>query len=85
MVFDAVSRCSSGVLSLALFREALGDAQPMEQSPVSGEGFSTIRETVDALIESAMKKSGGNRSAAARLLGISPQALGQRLKRTGWN
>ena len=36
---------------------------------------------IDALITEALKRSGGNVSAAARSIGLSPQALHQRLQR----
>ncbi|MFP4431747.1 MAG: sigma 54-interacting transcriptional regulator [Spirochaetaceae bacterium] len=41
---------------------------------------------VDSLLAEALRRSDGNQAAAARLLGISPQALSKRLKqrsRTG--
>jgi len=34
------------------------------------------------LIEEALDRASGNQSTAARLLGITPQALNQKLKRT---
>lgn len=51
--------------------------------PEPREGFS-LEEHLDrlrrALIDRALEKAGGNRSAAARLLGLSPQAVHQHLK-----
>ncbi|WP_291322903.1 sigma-54 dependent transcriptional regulator [Desulfonatronospira sp.] len=42
----------------------------------------TLEETVQALIQEALKRSGGNQARAAGMLGISKQALNQRLKKT---
>ncbi len=40
----------------------------------------SVRETVDALIQEAIRRAGGRQNAAARLIGISPQALSKRLQ-----
>ncbi|TVM16395.1 sigma-54-dependent Fis family transcriptional regulator [Oceanidesulfovibrio indonesiensis] len=47
-----------------------------------GEGFPTLREAQERVIEEAMRRCDGNQSAAARLLGISRQALNRRLNTT---
>ena len=47
---------------------------------VFGPNLPTIQETVRALINEALNRSNGNQNAAAKLLGISPQALSRRLK-----
>ncbi|MBN1307736.1 MAG: sigma-54-dependent Fis family transcriptional regulator, partial [Chitinispirillaceae bacterium] len=90
MVLEAVSVDTSGTLSSALFGEMTGpvntrgrpaghaasDARKMHfptQLP-------TIQETTAALIDEALLRACGNQNAAARLLGISPQALSRRLK-----
>lgn len=41
----------------------------------------TLRRVTELLIDEALSRADGNKSAAARLLGISRQALGQRLQR----
>ena len=41
----------------------------------------TIKQVTQMLVEEAMQRTDGNRSIAARMLGISPQALGKRLKK----
>ena len=41
----------------------------------------TIKEATEMLVAEAMNRAGGNQSIAARILGITPQALSQRLKR----
>ncbi len=45
----------------------------------SGEVFPTLKEAQERVIEEAMRRCDGNQSAAARLLGISRQALNRRL------
>ena len=40
----------------------------------------TLRQAEEALITEALKRAGGNQGAAARLLGITRQALNRRLK-----
>jgi DNA-binding NtrC family response regulator len=92
LVYDAMSRHRGGPLTAASFPDAaraLGLAEA--GNPAGGllaagepvvfpEGFPTLRRMTDFLIESALKRSGGNQARAARLLGISPQALNRRLK-----
>lgn len=52
-----------------------------EQSAIVFSGkLPTIKQATDILIEEALKRSGGNQSIAAQLLGITQQALSKRLK-----
>lgn len=51
-------------------------APPMPEMP-------TIEQAIEDLIEKALKRTDGLQSSAAKLLGISPQALSQRLKHRG--
>ncbi len=92
MIFDAVSRHESKMLSMASIRAhvfartASGDAGAPDRSgtshPLAFPGFlPTLKQTTQLLIEEALKRSGGNQTLAARMLGISAQALNQRLKR----
>ena len=91
MVFDAVIRGSSGVLSIKYFQDLCGSGQcgsaiqsfdtrnifePIEFLP-------TIHQSVNLLIAEAMKRARGNQSIACRLLGISQPALSKRLKQQG--
>ncbi|MBF0245341.1 MAG: sigma-54-dependent Fis family transcriptional regulator [Planctomycetes bacterium] len=46
----------------------------------SADTFPTLRESAEALIQEALKRSGGNQKVAARLLGLSAPALSLRLK-----
>jgi DNA-binding NtrC family response regulator len=43
----------------------------------------TLRRVTELLIEEALRRTEGNKSAAASLLGITRQALWQRLQRRG--
>jgi len=92
MVFDAVARCQSSVLSLQSFKDAtIGDslALPAADTPVLATGaitqfpdrLPTLKESEDALIAEALRRAEGNQGVAASLLGISRQALNKRLNR----
>jgi DNA-binding NtrC family response regulator len=96
LVFDAVARHQGAVLSLHSFKEALGDtthlavaAPPAE--PLAAlmanfpERLPTLKEAEEALSEAliteALRRADDNQGIAAGLLGISRQALNQRLRR----
>jgi DNA-binding NtrC family response regulator len=96
IIFDAVSRHKSGVLSLEVFRAHIAKHQRREKGvvpdlvapeeggrrPLSfGENLPTIKQATDLLVAEALKRSGGNQSIAAGLLGISQQALSKRLQK----
>jgi DNA-binding NtrC family response regulator len=91
MIYDAVSRHESGVLSLEAFKKVidierghcevtgpLPDAPMLEQ--VFGK-FPSLRSMEEHLVDEAMKRANGNQGIAAALLGISRQALNKRLNR----
>jgi DNA-binding NtrC family response regulator len=93
MVFDAVARHKSGVLSLDCFKEFIKDKgeyiQPYISFPDQGADsiidlagrFPTIKEVVDHMVSEALKRSNGNQGIAASLLGITRQALNRRLRK----
>jgi DNA-binding NtrC family response regulator len=96
LIFDAVARHQGAVLSLHSVKAALGDpppaplaAPPAEPLPALTAGFPerlpTLREAEEALSEAliteALRRADGNQGVAAGLLGISRQALNQRLRR----
>ena len=96
MIFDAVSRHDSGVLSLQTFRSHIRSGQPEKtghgvQSPGAsmdsplaifpGQRLPTIKQVSDLLVKEAMQRANGNQSIAAVMLGISQQALSKRLKK----
>ncbi len=88
LVYDAVSTHTSGVLSLESFRDALGlnatsgassDRDDLELGITFSTHLPTLKQAEETLIAEALKRSDGNQSIAARLLGISRQALNRRL------
>ncbi|WP_224963095.1 sigma-54-dependent transcriptional regulator [Geomonas subterranea] len=89
LVFDVVTRHQRGKLSLIPFRDATGVGLPTAApDPDEGgewlnlsAGFPTLSQLTQSLIEAALKRSGGNQRAAAELLGISRQALNQRISK----
>jgi DNA-binding NtrC family response regulator len=90
MVFDAMVRHKRGVLSMSVFRNQIGQhSAAVESSPAAvefpwpdGAGrFPTLKEGEKYLIEKALERARGNQGAAASSLGISRQALNQRLAR----
>ncbi len=93
MVFDAVGRHKSKMLSADTFRNAIQDdvrvkksAFPSPSKPETHwlsqlERIPTLKEATDGLIREALRRSGNNQRVAALALGITPQALNQRLKR----
>ncbi|OGR05715.1 MAG: hypothetical protein A2511_16845 [Deltaproteobacteria bacterium RIFOXYD12_FULL_50_9] len=91
MVFDAVSRQSDDKLSIEVFRSYFRRPQRDKFSehdalnPDQGNKvvFSlelpTIKEVTSLLIVEALKRANNNQTTAAKLLGISQQALNKRL------
>jgi DNA-binding NtrC family response regulator len=91
MIFDAVTRHTGGILSMISFMKAIGHLE-FSQKPEKHETelmnifgrlerLPSPEETAIMLIKEAMKRSKGNQSLAARLLGISQSALNKRLRR----
>jgi len=92
MVFDAVARHVSGVLSLERFHEVIGGMPPPSGGETilsrrlnewlmeSGGRFPKVREVEELLIDEAMKLAKGNQGIAASLLGFTRQTLNKRLK-----
>jgi DNA-binding NtrC family response regulator len=59
-----------------------GKAPPGEEGRIRfSEPLPTLRQAARSLVEEAMRRCGGNQTAAAGLLGISQQALSKRLKK----
>ena len=91
MIFDAVSRHTSKVMSLDYFKEYLirkGSIQKEHReetrsstSLVFPDILPSLKDTSEALVDEAMKRANNNQTVAAQLIGISQQALNQRLKR----
>jgi DNA-binding NtrC family response regulator len=93
MVFDAVTRHSSGILSMESFRGLVGDERsvlstveralqaPAENALAAIFGhFPTVDEVESYMIGEALRMSQGNQGIAAGLLGMGRQTLNKRLK-----
>jgi DNA-binding NtrC family response regulator len=93
MVFDAVGSHRSRMLSLRQFKAAIdrGGARheagprPLPERPGEAIRFShqlpTLREAERALVAEALERAQGSQGLAARMLGITRQALNRRLRR----
>jgi DNA-binding NtrC family response regulator len=96
MIFDAVSRHKSGILSLQTFRAHIGSSNTTDRESVAqtsgasqvsppieftGAVLPTIKQATDLLVREAMQRANGNQSVAAGMLGISQQALSKRLRK----
>ena len=92
MVFDAIAQHKNGILPLAVFRNHISLIRQTEfklQGNSSENGvpltfadpLPTIKQATRMLVEEAMYRAGSNQSAAASMLGITQQALSNRLKK----
>jgi transcriptional regulator with GAF, ATPase, and Fis domain len=93
MVYDAVSNHRSKMLSTKIFKEHIarnstGLSQTMTKNGDNQENWisnlevlPTLKDAGRSLIIEAMRRTGNNQSVAARILGVTPQALSSRLKR----
>ncbi|MBF0184499.1 MAG: sigma-54-dependent Fis family transcriptional regulator [Magnetococcales bacterium] len=95
MVFDAVAQHRRGILSLRSFKEHIQINLPHPDATLpphdSHNGLQlswpntgrppTIKEAEEFLLQHALRTSKGNQGMAASLLGITRQALNQRLAR----
>jgi len=91
MVFDAVTRQDSKTLSLDTFKSYIDHNREYRVLPTEPVGEKTaiftsctelpsIKEATQLLVDEAMKRANGSQSVAAKMLGISQQALSKRLK-----
>jgi transcriptional regulator with PAS, ATPase and Fis domain len=92
MIFDAVARHGSGVLSMERFKEVIGSrpTPPIDETRLSQRmndwlleshgSFPKIREVEEFLINEAMKRANSNQGIAASLLGLTRQTLNSKLK-----
>lgn len=93
MVFDAVSRRTSRLLSLESFQDVI-QQHPVSEHPeasvatpstiaslcASLDRIPTLKETEECLILEALKRTGGNQTLAARLLGTTRQKIHRRIR-----
>ncbi|HUU03129.1 MAG TPA: sigma-54 dependent transcriptional regulator [Myxococcota bacterium] len=89
MILDAVSNNKSGMLSMERFKQVVFDGKPEGLSdnirPLPtlisfSEKLPTLKEAEHLIVSEAMKRAKGNQAIAARLLGISRQALNRRIR-----
>lgn len=92
IIYDAVAKHTEHIMSLAPIRSAIGldtrhDGSPITSSALSDsiifpESLPTFKETEQQLLEEALRRTNGNRSLAAALLGVSKSAITQRLNKS---
>ena len=89
MVLDAVSSSRSGRISLESFKRVIflgRDTEPhiegsQDDSSINfSRSLPTLKEAEHMVVSEAMRRASGNQSIAARLLGISRQALNRRIR-----
>lgn len=93
MVYDAVTRHQHGVLSMTSFHEVIdgsrtelsqrGNSAPSGlagMQPVFPDVLPTLKQMANLLADEALRRTDGNQTQAARLLGVTRAALGKRLK-----
>ncbi len=93
LAFDAVSRCSGDILDCGFFKNYLRMQGPAPGAPAvpivkevhsellpPGKEFPTLREVEELIITEAMKRSNGNMTLAAQLLGVAQSTLSRRFK-----
>ncbi len=93
MVYDAVTRHHHGVLSMSSFQEKidtsrkalsrygnLASSGSKNLQPIFTEILPTLKEMANLLVDEALRRTDGNQTQAARLLGVTRAALGKRLK-----
>ena len=91
MVYDAMSMHKSRMLSMDAFKRAMDKplifkAEVPETGPESvfatDQPLPALKDVASLLVDEAMRRSKGNQSLAARLLGVSQPALNKRLKKS---
>jgi DNA-binding NtrC family response regulator len=91
MVFDAMTRHGSGILSMGAFKSHIlkeaGDrfklSEPFQEKVdeiVFPKHLPTIKQVTRLLVAEAIKRANGNQSIAASMIGVSQQAMSKRLK-----
>jgi DNA-binding NtrC family response regulator len=93
MVYDAVSRHQGGVLSCASFKDAIGGKHsgsagaPRPKAREGGIGFPfplpTVKEAEYALIREALRRTAGNKTLAAEMIGMARQTFRTKVKEMG--
>lgn len=94
MVYRAVIAHGSRKLAMGIFREEIARAGSLPPGAAAEQGLAppplvfpgilpTLSEAANLLVDEAMRRAKGNQSVAAGLLGITRQALNQRLRNRG--
>jgi DNA-binding NtrC family response regulator len=85
LVFDAASRQAGQELPLGPFKAAMGALQPTGETGAAEMVFPsrlpTLKQATELLVVEALRRSKGNQSIAAAMLGVSHQALSKRVRR----
>ncbi len=88
MVLDAVSTHKGRMLSSSAFKAIKSTSALIQPLKISSAFWASqldqlpkLKEASETLIDEAMSRANNNQKVAALMLGISPQALSQRLKR----
>lgn len=92
MVLNAVGESKSGVLSIESFTKHISKVSRSKNTNIN-EGYTPeyfsglkelplLRDINEDLINDAMKRSGNNQTRAARLIGITQQAISNRARKT---
>lgn len=88
MIYDAVGSHKSKIMSLQVFKDHIYPSSKIEyvkndpditEKIVFGKNLPTLKEVQNVLVDEALKRSNNNQSIAARLLGITRQALNRRI------
>jgi DNA-binding NtrC family response regulator len=88
MIFDAVGSHKSKIMSLKVFNEHINPTSKFEfvkndpeitEKIIFGKELPTLKEIQKALVKEALKRTNNNQSIAAKLLGVTRQALNRRL------
>ncbi len=90
LIFGSMARGGMDILKNVMSEHAGADFVPAgdenfdqpQKQWVYPDPLPSLSQAVSLLIGQAMKKSGGNQARAARMLGISRQALNRRMKKT---
>jgi len=93
LVYDAVSRHQRGVLSMSSFARLQASLPAVAGTPAAApvsadcadgvsfpEPLPTLKEVAELLVDEALRRTDGNQTQAARLLGVTRPALSKRLK-----
>ncbi len=90
LVYNAMSTHQSRMLSMSSFKNSIGHSDSMTIEAIATgqdeitypEKLPTLKEMSDLLVSEAMRRTKGNQTMAAKMLGISTPALNVRLKKS---